>query len=148
MTTKIKQAVVGGIIATVIFTLFTMLAPMMGIPKMSVPAMLSGILGVPIGAGWVMHFMIGIILALAYVLFFIKLLKNIGNKILRGLIFGSIAFLFAQIMIAIMGAMTGGMPPMEGNMMLMMFGSLMGHIVYGITIAFFVKVSEPERTFA
>lgn len=37
MTPKIKQAVTGGIVATIIFTLFTMLAPMMGMPKMSIP---------------------------------------------------------------------------------------------------------------
>lgn len=139
MTTKIKQAIIGGIVATAIMTLFTMIAPMMGMPKMSIPEMLVGMLGVPIEVAWVMHFMIGTIFAFSYALFFIKLLKKIDSKILRGAIFGIAVFIFAQIAIAIIGAMMGGMPPTEDSIMLLMLGSFMGHIVYGITVALFVK---------
>lgn len=47
-------------------------------------------------------------------------------------------FIFAQIMMAIMG-MIFPMPPIKGNMMLMMLGSIMGHIIFGITVALLVK---------
>jgi hypothetical protein len=138
MTTKIKQALIGGIIGTAVMTLVMMIAPMMGMPKMSPPEMLSMMMGFPIVVGWIMHFMIGIIFAMAYAFFFINLVKKVGNNILKGAIFGMAAFIFAQIMMAIMGMMFP-MPPMEGSMMLMMVGSIMGHVIFGITVAMFVK---------
>jgi hypothetical protein len=49
-----------------------------------------------------------------------------------------------------MGAMLGNMPKPEGSMMLMMLGSIMGHVVFGIVVALFVKdnklgISMPSR---
>lgn len=139
MSNKITQAIIGGIVATIVFTVVTLIAPVMGMPKMSPPAMLSMMMGVPIVVGWLMHFMIGIIFALAYAFFFFKVVKKVNNNILKGAIFGFAAFIFAQIAIAIIEAMMGGMPPMEGSMMLIMIGSIVGHIVFGIVVAMFVK---------
>ena len=109
-------------------TLVMMIAPMMGMPKMSPPAMLSMMMGFPLVVGWVMHFMIGVIFAMAYAFFFIKLVKKVNNNILKGAIFGMAVFIFAQIMMAIMEMMFP-MPPMEGSMMLMMVGSITGHVI-------------------
>ena len=148
MSNKITQAIIGGIVATAVMTAVMMIAPMMGIPKMSPPAMLSMMMGFPIVVGWMMHFMIGIIFAIAYAFFFIKVVKKISNNILKGAIFGFAVFIFAQIAIAMMGAMMGGMPPMEGSMMLIMIGSIMGHIIFGITVAMFVKEQVAEKSFA
>ena len=139
MQNKIIKSIIAGIIGTAVMTLFMMITPMMGMPKMSAPTMLSMMMGFPIVVGWMMHFMIGIIFAIAYAFFFIKVVKKISNNILKGAIFGFAVFIFAQIAIAMMGAMMGGMPPMEGSMMLTMVGSIMGHIVFGITVAVFVK---------
>lgn len=139
MTTKIKQSLIGGIVGTAVMTMVMFIAPMMGLPKMSPPEMLSMMMGFPIIVGWLMHFMIGIIFAMAYAFFFINVVKKINNNILKGAIFGFAVFVFAQIAMAIMGAMMGGMPPMEGSMMLMMIGSIMGHVIFGITVALFVK---------
>lgn len=138
MTTKIKQALMGGIIGTAVMTIVMMIAPMMGMPKMNPPQMLSMMMGFPIVVGWLMHFMIGIIFAMAYAFFFINVVKKVSNNILKGAIFGFAVFIFAQIMMAIMGMMFP-MPPMEGSMLLMMIGSIMGHIIFGITVALFVK---------
>lgn len=88
-----------------------------------------------------MHFMISIIFAMAYAFFFINLVKKINNNILKGAIFGFVVFIFAQIMIAITG-MVMPVPPMEGSIMLVMIGSIMGHIIYGITVTLFVKGKE------
>lgn len=147
MTTKIKQSLIGGIIGTAVMTMIMFIAPMMGMPKMSPPEMLSMMMGFPIAVGWLMHFMIGIIFAMAYAFFFINLIKKVNNNILKGAIFGFAVFIFAQIMMAVMGILMP-MPPMEGSMMLMMVGSIMGHIIFGITVALFVKTSVPEKTFA
>ena len=61
MNKKIILSVFGGIIGTTFMTIVMMLAPMMGMPKMSPPNMLADMLGMPVFVGWIMHFMIGII---------------------------------------------------------------------------------------
>ena len=139
METKIKQSVIGGIAGTAVMTMVMFVAPMMGMPKMNPAAMLSVMMGLPLSIGWIMHFMIGIIFALTYAFLFIPLVKKVNNNMLKGAIFGLAAFVFAQIAIAIMGTMLGGMPPMEDSMMLMMIGSIAGHVIFGIAVALFVK---------
>lgn len=151
MKTKIKQSVIGGIVGTAVMTMIMFLAPMMGMPKMNPAEMLSGMMGFPIIIGWFMHFMIGVTFALGYVLFFNKLLKKINSKVLKGAIFGFSVFIFAQVMMAMMGAIIGGMPSPEGNMLLMAIGSIIGHLVYGVVTVLFLglkpissMVSKPE----
>ncbi|CAN5649408.1 hypothetical protein BH11BAC3_BH11BAC3_37550 [soil metagenome] len=133
MITKISKSLLCGIIGTIIMSLVMFIAPMMGMPKMSPPDMLAGMLGVPSIVGWVMHFMIGIIFALAYTYLFAPKVK-IGNLFVKGAVFGFVVFIFAQIMLAIMGAMFP-MPEMEGSMILVMIGSIIGHIIYGIAVS-------------
>lgn len=133
MNTKIQKSILAGIIGTAIMTVVMMVAPMMGMPKMSPPEMLSGMLGMPVFVGWIMHFMIGIMFAFAYT--YLCIFKHkISNIWLKGAVFGVIAFIFAQIMMAIMGMMMP-MPAMEGSIMLTMIGSLMGHIIFGMAVS-------------
>ena len=132
MKTKIQKSILAGIVGTVIMTVVMMVAPMMGMPKMSPPEMLSGMLGLPVFVGWIMHFMIGIIFAFAYT--FLLSCKLPGNLYIKGLLFGVIVFIFAQIMMAIMGAIIP-MPETEGSMMLTMIGSLIGHIIFGMAVS-------------
>ena len=133
MNTKIIKSILGGIIGTVIMSIMMFIASMMGMPKMSPPNMLASMMGMPVIIGWVMHFMIGIVFALAYTYLFAPKIK-ISNIFLKGSIFGFVAFIFAQIMLAIIGAMLP-MPEMEGSMMLMMIGSIMGHLIYGMSVS-------------
>ncbi len=133
MNTKISKSLLAGIIGTIAMTFVIFIAPMMGMPKMSPPNMLAGMMGMPIAVGWVMHFMIGIIFAFAYTYLFAPKVK-IGNIFLKGAVFGFVVFIFAQIMMAIMGAMLP-MPKMEGSMFLTMIGSSMGHVIYGMAVA-------------
>lgn len=76
---------------------------------------------------------------MTYAFFFINLVKKISNSIFRGILFGIAIFIFAQIILAILGAIIEGTPPMEGNLLLIMAGSIIGHIVFGIAVALFVK---------
>lgn len=133
MNTKIQKSILAGIIGTAIMTTVMMIAPLMGMPKMSPPEMLSGMLGMPVFIGWIMHFMIGIMFAFAYTYLYIFKHK-IKNIWLKGALFGVIAFVFAQIMMGIMGMMMP-MPKIEGSMVLTAIGSLMGHIIFGMAIA-------------
>ena len=138
MKTKISQSLIGGIIATAVMSAVMMLAAMMGMPKMSPPNMLATMMGVPIIIGWLMHFMIGVIFALSYAYLFINIVRKINSNALKGVIFGIAAFIFAQIAMVILDAMMGGLPPMEGSVALIMIGSIMGHIIFGIVVAVFV----------
>jgi len=147
MSNKITQATIAGIIATVVFSIVTMIAPMIGMPKMNPPAMVSMMLGVPMFVGWLLHFMIGIIFAISYAFLFINLLSKVSSNLLKGVIFGFAAFVFAQIMLAIMGLMLP-MPPMDGSMMMNMIGSIMGHVIFGITVALMVEAPVAEKSFA
>ena len=133
MNTKISNSILGGIVGTIIMTIVMMIAPMMGMPKMSPPAMLAGMMNMPLGMGWIIHFIIGVMFAFAYTYLFAPKVK-IGNIFLKGAVFGFVVFVFAQIMMAIMGAMLP-MPKMEGSMMLIMIGSIIGHVIYGMSVS-------------
>jgi hypothetical protein len=74
MKTKITQALIGGIAATLVMTMVMFIGPMMGLPKMNPASMLSMMIGVPVFMGWVLHFMIGIIFALVYMYLFVPFL--------------------------------------------------------------------------
>ncbi len=136
MKSKIAQFLIAGMVATAVMTGFTFLAPMMGLPKMNPAEMLSGMMGVPIMVGYLMHFMIGVIFAAAYVYLFNPKV-HIQSKLVKGIVCGFAVFIFAQVMMFIIGKM---MPMPQDNMMLMMLGSLIGHLVFGIVVALIVPV--------
>ena len=142
MKKNIIQALAGGLVGTAIMTIVIMMAPLMGMPKMSPPEMLSSMMGLPIMVGWMMHFMIGITFAAVYVFVFSKVFTS-PNVILKGALFGIAAFVFAQIMMFIMGKVMGGMPAPESPI-LMMIGSFMGHIVFGVAVAKTVDALSAE----
>lgn len=141
MQSKIQQSIIIGITATVLMTLLMVLGTMMGMPEMSPPKMLSSMIGIPILGGWVIHFIIGITFAAGYVFVFNGLLKKIQNKIIKGAVYGVIAFIIAQIAFPLMGAIFGetNVPEPEGSMALLMIGGVISHIVFGIVVALMVK---------
>lgn len=141
----ITKTITGGIIATLAMTILMVAAPMMGLPKMNVAEMLAGMLGGSLVFGWMMHFIIGTVFAFGY-LFLLNNRLRISNNLLRGAIYGSIVFVFAQIMMAAMG-LIGLMPsPPKSGMALMMVGSLMGHLIYGIVLgAFFARQHQESK---
>ncbi len=141
MQTKIKQSVISGIIATTVMSLLMMLGGAMGMPKMSPPDMLTGMMGVPVAIGWALHFIIGILFAASYIFLFSHWLNKISNRAIRGAVFGIIAFIVAQISFPIMGAMFGNaaMPQPQGSPALMMIGSVMGHIVFGMVVVLTIR---------
>lgn len=130
---KFSRSILAGIVGTVVISLFMVLGAMMGMPKMSPPDMLSKMLGISLAIGWVMHFMVGITFAVFYSYLFAPKAK-ISNIYLKGAIFGIAAFVVAQISLGILGAILP-MPPQEGSMVLVIIGSAMGHIVFGIAVA-------------
>lgn len=144
MTNRFMQAVLAGVVAAAIMSVVEMIAPYMRLPKMNMAEMLSGMLGVSLVLGWIMHFMIGIIFAATYVFWFNPAVK-IHSKFWKGLLFGFVVFVFAEIMMWLMGKMLP-MPMMGGNKMLTMLGSLIGHFVYGLVVALIIPFQYAAST--
>jgi uncharacterized membrane protein YagU involved in acid resistance len=116
--------------------------PMMGLPRMDIAAMLGGMLG-GWGMGMAMHFLNGTVifpLIYAYLLF----AKLPGSSQLKGILWGLILWVLAQIVVMpMMGAGLFGLS-MGGGMM-PAFGSLMGHIVYGVLLGWIAGHAHAER---
>jgi len=143
MTTTMR-IILSGIVATAVMTMIMMIAPYMGLPKIDVAGMLSGMTQTPLIIGWLMHFMIGIFFAFVYTKYFNRWLHKIDSNILRGMLYGFFVFIFAQIMIPILMKVMPppDMPKSENqNMILMMLGSLIGHLFFGGVLgSFYNKV--------
>jgi hypothetical protein len=137
------RGVVAGAAGTAAITMLMLGAPLMGMPKMPIGEMLGGFLHIGSAAGWAMHVVIGLVLALIYAVVFATRLP--GGPALRGAIYGFGVFLVAQIVVTPM--MGGGV--FSGGNMPMIVGSLMGHLVYGVLVGVIygdqAKVSELSR---
>ena len=127
MNIRTDRAILGGVLGTVVMTMVGLwVAPLMGMPPMNPAVMLAGAMGGSLVLGWIGHFMIGIILAVAYAVVAPVLP---GSPPVRGALFGIAPFLLAQI--AVMPMM--GMPFFSGSAAMAM-GSLVGHLVYGAVV--------------
>lgn len=134
---NVPKAIVAGLVGTLAMTFIMVMAPMMGMPKMDIAASLGSMFGgappAPGTAAWiaglVMHLMIGtVVLSILYSVATDYLPK--ANPVLKGLIFGVVVWLIAQLMVMPMmgaGVFSSRMP--QGTMMAM--GSLIGHLIYG-----------------
>ena len=131
MNKDIISLLKGGIIATAAMTLLMLVAPMMGMPKMPIGEMLAGFMGIPVALGWIAHFMIGVVLAAAYI--FILKDRLSGKPAVKGILFALIPFFMAQIIVMpMMGAgLFSANTPIP---MMMVMGSLIGHLVYGAVL--------------
>jgi len=116
---NVKRALGAGAAGTAAMTMLMLAAPMMGMPRMPIGEMLGGFLGIGIVAGWAMHGAIGLVLAVIYAV------AAAGR--LRGAVYGFLVFLVAQLAVSPM--MGGGV--FSGGQMLVVAGSLLGHLVYG-----------------
>jgi uncharacterized membrane protein YagU involved in acid resistance len=126
----------GGLIATGIMTMLMVAAPLMGMPEMRIGNMFAEFLSIPVWLGWVMHIMAGVMLAAIYILVFRGLLP--GGDIVKGTLFSLIPFLMAQIMVMpMMGS--GIFSSATSAPMMMVMGSLMGHLVYGVALGLSTK---------
>ncbi len=125
------RALSAGLGGTAAMTIIAAMAPMMGLPPMSVPVMLSSFMGVPTVIGWIMHFMVGTVLALLYAVFASRRLP--GPPWLRGTIFSLLPWFVAQVILnPIMGAgaFAANTPAPFG----MVMGSLIGHVMFGAVV--------------
>jgi hypothetical protein len=134
------QAIKAGLGAWIVFTLVLYIAPLMGVPKMDVPAMLGGMFGLNnLGFGWMMHLAIGLMLALIYAYWFVDLVG--GAPWVRGLTFGVLPWLTMMVVIApmlpLLNPMVAKMPPgvfLANQGIMAPMGSLAGHLIWGAVL--------------
>jgi hypothetical protein len=137
---NIRKTITAGLAGTVLMTIIMVMAPLMGMPKMDIAAMLGSMLtGEPPAPGsfaWIvglaLHLTIGTgVLSAIYAL--AKHYLPTSSPFAKGLIFGVIGWLVAQVMVMPMmgaGLFSSNMP--QGAMMAI--GSLMGHLIYGAVL--------------
>jgi uncharacterized protein DUF6789 len=125
---NLGRGLLAGAAGTAAITMLMLGAPLMGMPKMPIGEMLGSFLHIGSAAGWAMHVVIGLVLALIYAGWFATRLP--GGPALRGAIYGFGVFLVAQVVVT--PVMGGGV--FSGGNMPMIAGSLMGHLVYGALV--------------
>lgn len=132
MKKKSTKSLIAGILATGFMSIVLLLLPTIGLPKLSPPDMLSEMLGISVYNGWAIHFLIGIVFTFSYTFIFEPKLK-INSTFFKGIVFGLSVFVFAQIVLGIMGAILP-MPETEDSMMSIMISSILGHLAFGIAV--------------
>ena len=132
------KILVAALIATAVMTGFMLLAPFIGLPSMNVGVILGSAFGQNEALGWVIHVLIGFVVALPYAFFFNQWIP-VENKVLRGTLYGILVFLISEI--ALTGAnFTGHLSGYDRqNLGLMVFGNAMAGIIYGTVLGFFFE---------
>lgn len=135
MNNKLVRSIVAGIAGTVVMTIIMKVGGMMGMPKMDPPGMMANLLGAAMPVGFVIHFLIGITWGAVFVYLFNPKV-GISNPILKGIVFGLVAFVFAMIGMKTMGisAAPEGTPMIKSVM-----AALVGHMFFGIVVAMVAK---------
>lgn len=128
------RAAAAGFVGTGVMTGLLLIEPSVGLPQIAIGQVLSTSLGlasafsaVGPALGWLLHFVIGMLLALIYAGVFNPRLP--GGALVRGAIYGFVVFLVAQLVFM---PLVGGGVFSRGNAALI-GGSLLGHLVYGGT---------------
>ncbi len=143
MQKNLGKAIAAGILGTLAMTMLMIMAPFMGMPEMNIGKMLSSFMGIPVALGWLAHFMIGSVLAMIYVYGFAERIP--GKGWLRGVIYSLIPWLAAQMMVnPMMGA--GVFASATPAPLMMVMGSLMGHLVYGAIVGTVYGVGTSPQT--
>ncbi|MEP7136262.1 MAG: DUF6789 family protein [Chloroflexota bacterium] len=141
---NVLNAVIAGVVASLVFSVVLAMAPKMGMPKMDIVSLLGSMFGKPNQAlGWMMHLMMGVVFALIYA--FLWSLGIGAATWLFGLIFGAVQWLVVGMVMGMIPMMHAGIKSgavkapglwMTSNGGLMAFmGGLVGHMIFGLVIA-------------
>jgi len=127
LSQRLGVATLAGLLGTAAFSTLGSLTSSLGWP-LDTPKMLSDFLQTPLAIGWLVHGTIGTLLAWFYVFVFDK--RWGGTSLMRGLFYGLIAFLAAQmIVLPIMGAGVFS-SAMGAAAPALVLGSFLGHWLY------------------
>jgi len=136
---NVSRAAVAGVLGTAAMTLLFLLEPLAGLPRLAEGSILSTVMAatvahLPIGVpgGWLVHFGVGVLLALLYAGAVRDRLP--GPPVVRGTLFGGMIFVGAQLLVMPLvgaGVFSGG----DASHLL---GSGAGHLVYGAVVGWIV----------
>src|SRR5712664_3995029 len=139
---NLGRGIAAGAVGTAAITMIMLGAPLMGMPAMPIGDMLGSFLHIGSVAGWAMHVVIGLALALVYAGWFAARLP--GGPALRGGIYGFGVFLVAQVVVTPM--MGGGL--FSGGNISIVAGSMLGHLVYGVMVGLIYREPAGVRELA
>ncbi len=129
---NVARAAVAGLVGTAAMTALLLVEPSVGLPKIAMGQVLSTSLGFTTAhlaagpaLGWVLHFVIGMVLAVVYAGAADGRLP--GPAVVRGMLYGALVFLVAQVVFM---PLVGGGLFSRGDLELIA-GSLLGHLLYG-----------------
>ena len=125
----VQGAILGGFVATSVMTAMMYAAPLMGMPKMDIAAMLGSLLGGSWWLGMMMHFVNGtIIFPLIYAYLLYSVLR--GQPWGKGMMWGLTLWFLAQAMVMPMMGM-GFFSALTSEPGRAVVGSFIGHLIYG-----------------
>ncbi len=139
MKPNIGRTILGGFAGTLVLTMLMYVgAPMMGLPKMDIAAMLGQMLG-----GWsmgmAMHFINGVVIfPLLYAFAIFGRLP--GAPVLKGISLGVALWLVAGLMV--MPMMGAGLFGTANGGVMSALASLMGHVIYGALLGSIAGAAE------
>lgn len=146
------RALLAGFLGWLALTLVMVMAPLMGVPPMSIPAMLGGMFGLnSVAFGWVAHLMIGLGLGLIYAYWVQPHLGGAGW--VRGLVYSLLPWLVMMVIVAPMLPLVDPMVAAHpvglffADMGIMAtMGTLIAHLVYGTVLGAVYGVPQASLT--
>ncbi len=143
------RAAAAGAVGTAVITALWQVEPSIGLPRIAVGHILSSFMSVSVArlqvgvtGGWLMHLLFGICFALLYARFFVQRLDL--APVWRGAVYGVLIFLAAQLVFM---PLVGGGVFSRGDGALLA-GSLLGHVAYGIVVAWIYALPGDAATHA
>jgi len=131
---KFGKGMVAGLIATLVLSALMVMKDMMGVmPELDLPKMIAGMMGMggmP-AVGWVVHFMIGIVLYGAAIALLDARLPG-KSTVVHGVVIGVIGWLVMMVMLmpmagaGLFGMQLGIMAPMMTLVLHIIFGAVLG----------------------
>ena len=136
------KILLAAIVATAVMTGFVLAAPLIGLPQTKIAVLLGAMFHGNLIAGWVMHFVIGILFVIPYALLFNKWLP-VENKVARGAIYGIVVFVFSEIIFALINILGYLTWDNKESMALMIFVNILSCLIYGMVLgAFFDRAGK------
>ncbi len=141
---KIVVAVPAGLVATAVMTVVMLMAPVAGIPAINMPRVLGWSVGMPLSAGMVLNFIVGVGLAL---LFAVYLSRRFAVPFwMLGAFLGVALWLFLMVFVGPVigwGLFASRTASPWGTVLT----SLIGHLAFGLTLGFtYEKVALYTRS--
>lgn len=140
----VKRAIAAGAIGTGVLTALWLIEPSIGLPNIAVGQILSTFMSVSVAhlhvgvaGGWIVHVVVGIVLALIYAGVFAERLQL--PSVWRGALYGVMVFIVAQVVfMPLVGAGFFSRGDVE-----LLIGSLLGHVAYGVVVGWIYGLPSP-----